>query len=168
MDQAILIYLLLAIVIVLPVVGLILKRKARRAGAQRWEAKKDRQAGDDGLGATITFAADEATVRVFAAPLIEGTKRVRTQDDGTWAQTHYNDDDVVYQLVSTAEGTTLGVSRAIEFSGTLNGMKAWKKLREQIVAAAAEREIAVTTGNRPLVRTADASPTGAVIWRPAA
>lgn len=59
------------------------------------------------------------------------------------------------------------MSRAIEFSGTLNGMKAWAKLREQIEAAATAQGVAVTHGTRALVRTGETSATGAVVWRPA-
>ncbi|MGB4134987.1 MAG: hypothetical protein WA971_00375, partial [Microbacterium sp.] len=149
-PQVILIFVLLALVIVLPIVGRILKKKARAAGAQRGEARKDRQAADDGLGATLTLAADVDATRAIVDPILSAAKRVRAQEDGTWAQTHYNDDDVVYEIASVEGGTMVAVSRAIEFSGTLNGMKAWAKLREQIAAAAAERGVAVTEGVRPL------------------
>lgn len=90
MDQpvVIVIFALLAVVIVLPFVGRILKRKARRAGIERAENKKSRHAADDGLGATLTLAADEQTATSIVAPILEAAKRVRRQDDGTWAQTH--------------------------------------------------------------------------------
>lgn len=168
MDQAMLIYILLAFVVIVPIVGVFLRRKARRAGADRVDAKKGRQAGDDGLGATLTFAADEATVRPFVDEILTAAKRVKPQQGGTWAQTHYNDDDIVYQLTPIAGGTLLAISRAIEFSGTLNGMKQWKKLREQLVATATERGITTTAGSRQLVRTGETGPSGALIWRTSA
>jgi hypothetical protein len=174
MDQpvVILIYVLLALVIVLPIVGRILKRKARRAGAEhaaaKAAAKKGQQASGDGLGATLTLATDDSTARAIVGPIIEAGKRVRRLDDGTWAQTHYNDDDIVYGLAPVADGSRVSITRAIEFAGTLNGMKAWAKLREQIAGAAAAQGISTAEGVRPLVRTAETGPSGAVIWRPQA
>ncbi|MGP6171853.1 hypothetical protein ACTU6U_11860 [Microbacterium sp. A196] len=47
-------------------------------------------------------------------------------------------------------------------------MKAWKKLREQLITAASDRGVAVIEGSRPLARTAETSASGALIWRPVA
>ncbi|BDZ38061.1 hypothetical protein [Microbacterium suwonense] len=170
MDQpiVILLYALLVVIVVLYFVGRVLKKKARNAGNRRAEANKARQAADEGLGATVTVHADVDTVRELVAPIFESTKRVRRVSDGTWAHTHYNDDDVVYELAPVPDGTLVAVSRAIEFAGTLNGMKPWAKLRQQIVAAAAERGITAIEGARPLVRSGETGPTGATMWRPSA
>lgn len=161
------IYILLALVIVLPFVGVFLKRRARAAGAQRWEQKKDRNAADDGLGATLVLSTERATAEALIAPILESRKRVRRQEDGSWAHTHYNTDDVVYTLSSTPTESTLAVSRAIEFAGTLNGMKAWRKLRQAIAIAAEEQGIPVAESSQPLVRAAGVEIGGAQVWLPA-
>lgn len=167
MDQAIIIYLLLAFIVIAPIIGVLLRRRARAAGTQRAENKKGRQAAGGGLGETLTLATDRVTAESIVGAIFAAWKRVRRLEDGSWAQTHYNDDDVVYGLVDTGEGTLVAVQRAIEFSGTLNGMKAWQRFRSEISAEASNRGIAVNEGVRPLSPTGGSSATGAQVWIPA-
>jgi hypothetical protein len=167
MQDAIWIYLLIGLVIVLLIARPFLKRWARQKGAQRWDDKQTRIGGEGGLGDTLVLSTDLATATALVGPILEAAKRVKRVDETSWAQTHYNDDDVVYQLAAGPDGVTLGVSRAIEFAGTLNGAKAWQKLQAEIAAAAEQQGIAVSRGSRPLARAEGVEILGAQVWLPA-
>ena len=167
MWEAAWIYVLIALIIALLIARPFLKRWAAAKGQQRWNAKQADVAGAGGLGDTLVLATDLATATALVGPVLEAGKRVKRLDDTSWAQTHYNDDDVVYQLTAGPDGVTLAVSRAIEFARTLNGAKAWQRLRAEIAATAEQRGIGVSQGVRPLVRANGVEIAGAQVWLPA-
>lgn len=166
MWEALWIYLLIALIIALLIARPFLKRWARSKGQQRFATKQADVAGAGGLGDTLVLATDLATASALVGPILEAGKRVKRVDETSWAQTHYNDDDVVYQLTAAPDGVTLAVSRAIEFARTLNGAKAWRRLREEIAAAAGQRGIAVSQGVRPLAPAEGVEIRGAQVWLP--
>ncbi|MGC3954772.1 MAG: hypothetical protein QM804_11120 [Propionicimonas sp.] len=170
MWEALGIYALIALVIALLIARPLVKRwarqKGREVGERRFADKQTQAAGAGGLGDTLLLATDLATATALVGPVLEAGKRVKRLDDSSWAQTHYNDDDVVYQLTAGPDGVTLAVSRAIEFAHTVNGAKAWQKLRAEIATQAQQRGIAVTEGVRPLAPAEGVEINGAQVWLP--
>lgn len=162
-------YLLVVIgIIVLPYAGFWLKRrlvrKADAIGAERWDKRQAAKAGSGGLGDTILLQTDPTTARMIIEPAVLANKRVRAPDENTWALTIYGDDDVTVGAVPVAGGVEVRVLQAVEFVGTVNGMKQWKQTRERIATSAAERAVPVVQASGELVRTAE-NAAGSMVWR---
>jgi len=167
MDQSIafLLYALLVGSVVAFFLVRARQRRGRSASGRRDDPRNTRTA-DAGLGPTLVVHAGAEETRDLVSPIFDGTRRVRRLADDVWAHTHYNPDDVVYTLRESESGTMIAVAQAIEYAGALHGAKEWARLRERITQAAAGRGIGVTAGIRPLLRTGDAGPRGAVVWHP--
>lgn len=167
MDQSIafLLYALLVGAVIAFFAVRARQRRARTASGGRDDPRNTRTAGA-GLGPTLIVHAGAETTRAIAAPILDDARRVRRLAPDVWAHTHYNPDDVVYTLQTVDGGTMIAVSQAVEYAGALHGAKEWARLRARIAEAAAGRGIGVTEGIRPLLRSGDAGPRGAVVWHP--
>lgn len=167
MDQAFA-FLLYALLVGSIIVFFLVRGRQRRARAasDRREDPRNTHIAGVGLGPILVVHADAGQTNDLVAPIFDGTRRVRRLAHGVWAHTHYNPDDVIYALQSADGGTMIAVSQAVEYAGTLYGTKEWTRLRAQITEAAAGRGIGVTESIRPLVRSGDAGPRGAVVWHP--
>ncbi|WP_163543607.1 hypothetical protein [Occultella kanbiaonis] len=144
----------LALILAMAVVGTILKRKAvakgNEIGARR---SAGRQAGKAGtLGESVVINAPVDVVAGLVAPILTGTW-VTQKSPTEWTQKMYHDDDITYRIAPVADGSEVYVAETIEFMGTVNGSKQWRRFRDRIATAAAENGLVSRAGQRHLVRS---------------
>lgn len=169
MDLTVLlIFVLLAIVVIVPIVWLFVgrsvKAKAKRLGdaaglnlEQRVQASNAKGAERDAaiLGARLRFPVASAG-RAVVDDVMQAAKNATADGDGVWRISHGSPDMITATWRAEPDGSgVLLVARTREALGALIATRTWTKLLEQVGRTAAERGVATVAETVPLVKTGE-------------
>lgn len=156
MDSTVMGLLVILAFIALPILGGILKRKARTAGANLGKtfAAKQLPKALEALGVTLRLHTSPAAAEeIIDSAIAAKPKKYKKTAPWTYTMEAINKDDVTLTLVAVDGGVELRIVRVKEVMGFPQGAPFWPELRTLITDAATARGVATSEGIVTFART---------------